>query len=423
MRRRPATTEIKTMAVPLLPVQSATASNRSTGRATVLKWLGVLLVLWGVACWVRFSGVCDVVHCAKVLLPNYSFTSSRTVFHYHLTLRKENFRSFQAASRQYRHLVAYILGGFKLSIASLSTLEDDSTDTLGVNGSVVADASLYDEESGEVEKPVPVAASPTVRKHTDRVAVIVEDRPLGNLIPVLLHFHSVLGPEWPMILYTSKRTATTLLTSSSSSSPFSRAVASSAIEIRHLPPNTTFASHASVSQFLASPFLWTDLAPYAKVLLFQADSILCGAAPRHVDDFLAYDLVGAPIAPRFGAGFNGGLSLRSRELVLRVLRRWDFAVDSAVPEAPREWRFEDQWFYARMRDLAADGELQGELGIRVNLPDADTAGLFAVETVWVEGARPLGFHQPRRWQEEHMEEIMAYCPEVGMIAGPSFFGR
>ncbi|KAI1355616.1 hypothetical protein F5Y01DRAFT_269259 [Xylaria sp. FL0043] len=76
-----------------------------------------------------------------------------------------------------------------------------------------------------------------------------------------------------------------------------------------------------------------------------------------------------------------------------------------------------------MRDLAADGELQGELGIRVNLPDADTAGLFAVETVWVEGARPLGFHQPRRWQGEHMEEIMAYCPEVGMIAGSSFFGR
>ncbi|KAI0804079.1 hypothetical protein GGR55DRAFT_659691 [Xylaria sp. FL0064] len=351
------------MAAPLLPIQSAPASNRSTARATVLKWLGVLLVLWGVACWVRFSG---------------------------------------------------------LSTASLSTLEDDSTNTLGLDGSIVADASLYNEESGEVEKPVPVAASSTVRKHTDRVAVIVEDRPLGNLIPVLLHFHSVLGPEWPVILYTSKPTAATLL---SSSSPLSRAVASSDIEIRHLPPNTTFTSHASVSQFLAAPFLWTDLAPYAKVLLFQVDSILCAAAPRHVDDFLAYDLVGAPIAPRFGTGFNGGLSLRSRELVLHVLRRWDFAVDSEVPEAPLEWRFEDQWFYARMRGLAADGELQGELGIRVNLPDVETAGLFAVETVWVEGARPLGFHQPRRWQGEHMEEIMAYCPEVGMIAGSNFFGR
>ncbi|KAI0435126.1 hypothetical protein F5Y09DRAFT_352397, partial [Xylaria sp. FL1042] len=337
-------------------------ANRSTTRTTVLKCVGVLLVLWGVASWVRFSGP---------------------------------------------------------SITSLSTTENGGTNTMGLDSSVVAETSTYTDESHEVENPIPVAASSAVRKHADRVAVIVEDRPLGNLVPMLLHFHSVLGPEWPIILYTSQPTASTLLTSS----PLSRAVAASAIEIRHLPANTTFASHASVSHFLASPFLWTDLAPYLKVLLFQADSILCGAAARHVDDFLHYDLIGAPIHARFGTGFNGGLSLRNRELVLRVMQRWDFAVDSAVPDAPQEWRFEDQWFYARMGDLAADGELEGELGIRVNLPDADTASRFAIETIWVEGARPLGFHQPRRWQGEHMDEIMAYCPEVGMIAGSTFFGR
>ncbi|KAI1742167.1 hypothetical protein F4680DRAFT_41977 [Xylaria scruposa] len=228
----------------------------------------------------------------------------------------------------------------------------------------------------------------------DRVAVIIEDRPLGNLIPVILHFHSVLGPEWPIILYTSPATASELLRST----PFSRAVSSSEIEIRHLPHDTTFDSHAS------------------------ADSILCAASSRRVDDFLEYDLLGAPIDPRFGTGFNGGLSLRNRELVLRVLERWDFGVDSAVVDAPREWRYEDQWFFARMKELGENGELADELGVKVHLPDQDTAARFAVETIWVEGQMPLGFHQPQRWQGEHMSDIMEYCPEVGMIAGSSFFG-
>lgn len=233
-----------------------------------------------------------------------------------------------------------------------------------------------------------------------------------------MHFHSVLGPEWPIILYTSQQTAAVLLRSA----PFSRAVASSEVEIRYLPANTTFDSHAAVSAFLTSPFLWTDLAPYLKILLFQADSILCSAAPGRVDDFMDYDLVGAPIDARLGSGFNGGLSLRNRELVLRVLERWDFAADSGGADAPREWKFEDQWFFARMRELGEDKALAGELGLRVQLPDQATAERFAVETIWVEGQRPLGFHQPHRWQSEHMGEIMEYCPEVGMIAGSSFFG-
>ena len=109
--------------------------------------------------------------------------------------------------------------------------------------------------------------------------------------------------------------------------------------------------------------------------------------------------------------------------MLRVLERWDFAVDSAAGDAPREWKFEDQWFYARMRDLAQDAELRGEFGVSANLPSMEIAGSFAVETIWVEGGRPLGFHQPQRWQSQHMDEIMEYCPEVGMIAGSSFFGR
>ncbi|KAI0191454.1 hypothetical protein EV127DRAFT_511096 [Xylaria flabelliformis] len=353
------------MTAPLFLAQSATAS-RSTSYVATMKWLGLLLVIWAVMGWLKFSA----------RDPNPLLVPPQP--------------------------------------------EDNEMDAAISNGSMEAASSSPStgDLGGGPESLVPVVvAAPTtavVKKHMDRVAVIIEDRPLGNLIPVMLHFHSVLGPEWPIILYTSPSTASTLLRSA----PFSRAISSSEIEIRHLPHDTTFDSHASVSAFLASPFLWTDLEPFVKILLFQADSILCAASSARVDDFLEYDLLGAPIDSRFGTGFNGGLSLRNRELVLRVLERWDFKTDSTAADAPREWRYEDQWFFARMKEL---GE-HGELGVKVNLPDQDTASRFAVETIWVEGQMPLGFHQPQRWQGEHLGDIMEYCPEVGMIAGSSFFG-
>ncbi|TGJ87747.1 hypothetical protein E0Z10_g995 [Xylaria hypoxylon] len=315
----------------------------------------------------------------------------------------------------FRRLARNVGNGELGTIFRASAPENDETNTSVLDGSIVAETL---EGPGGLESPEPVAASVAVNKHTDRVAVIIEDRPLANLIPILLHFHSVLGPKWPIIFYTTQQTADTLL----NSAPLSRAVAFSEIEVRYLPVNTTFDSHASVSVFLTSPFLWTDLAPYLKILLFQADSILCSASPAHVDEFLDYDFIGAPINKQFGTGFNGGLSLRNRELALRVIERWDFGVDSAADDAPTEWKFEDQWFHTRLRELGEDAELVGELGIQVNLPDQETAGRFSGETTWVERQRPLGFHQPHRWQSNHMDDIMQYCPEVGMIAGSSFFG-
>ncbi|KAH6654012.1 hypothetical protein BKA67DRAFT_267830 [Truncatella angustata] len=253
---------------------------------------------------------------------------------------------------------------------------------------------------------------PGVKKHTDRVAVIIENRPLENLIPVMLHFHSVLGPEWPIIFYTVPATAANL----SVSAPFRRAVDEGRIEVRFLPSTASLSSHRAVSLFLTDAWIWEDLAPYEKVLMFQDDSIVCSASPQRVDDFLRWDLIGAPIDRAYGQGYNGGLSLRSRALVLEILGRHSWAADSEVPGAPANMKFEDQWLYTRMQELPARAD--GTPG--ANLPGEEVARRFAVETVWSE-EMPLGFHQPMRWQKGNMAKIMKYCPEVGMIGGAAFF--
>lgn len=269
----------------------------------------------------------------------------------------------------------------------------------------------HQESPVSVAVPQQTAAVARVKQHTDRAAVIIENRPLENLIPVMLHFHSVLGPEWPIIFYTTQETAGNL----SASAPFSRAVDEGRIAIRYLPDTVSFSSHRAVSLFLSDPWLWEDLAPYRKILMFQDDSIICSASGSRVDDFIQYDLIGAPIAKQYGQGYNGGLSIRNRELVLGLFKTHSYAHDSEVPGAPASMKFEDQWLYTRMLELPAKSD--GTPG--ANLPADEVARKFAVETVWEE--QPLGFHQPVRWQKANMAKIMQYCPEVGMIGGAAFF--
>jgi hypothetical protein len=170
----------------------------------------------------------------------------------------------------------------------------------------------------------------------DKVAVMIEDRPRKNLVALILHFNSVLGPSWPIVIYTSSENLGTF----SSSAALGRHLHSGIISIRILPSTVLFTNSDSVSRFLTKPWLWENLAPATHILMFQSDSMLCANAARSVEDFFEYDFVGAPIAPHLGAGMNGGLSLRKRETFLRILDEWDWETDKGS-------RFEDRWFYDR----------------------------------------------------------------------------
>lgn len=120
-----------------------------------------------------------------------------------------------------------------------------------------------------------------------------------------------------------------------------------------------------------------------------------------------YDFVGAPIdpnlgAPGFNAGFNGGLSLRNRSMTLDIIKAtsWKEEIDkSDHPDDPKI-RFEDQWFYGKMKEIGA------------RLPTIETANKFSVETMWYD--RPVGYHKIATWNMGRLEEIDRYCPEHRM---------
>lgn len=182
-----------------------------------------------------------------------------------------------------------------------------------------------------------IPAHMTVNVSTSpKAAVVIETRPSAAIVPLVLHFSAVLGPSWPLIIYTSAEN----FGSFSTSAALLRHQRSGRVVVRPLADGVFFPNWNSVSDFLTTDWLWRDLAPAEHILLFQTDSILCGASVRRVEDFFEYHLIGAPIHPAWGAGFNGGLSLRRRSTVLRVLEEWEWAKNPH----PRP---EDQWFFAR----------------------------------------------------------------------------
>ena len=240
------------------------------------------------------------------------------------------------------------------------------------------------------------------------VAVIIEDRPLSNLAPLILYFSSILGPDWPIRLYTSGGSAP-------DSRAFRRALNDGGISVHHLPDGVRFNDHRAVTEFLTLPWLWEQLAPAGHVFMFQADSIICANSPLRVEDFLEYDFVGAPIDvpadPAFGhgEGYNGGLSLRNRTMMLEIVNTYSWqaelnegniSLEGCVTQRPC-LKFEDQWFYHKMKTMP-----------QARLPVREVAATFAVETVWYE--TPLAYHQVERWNAGRMDQVAAWCPEYKM---------
>lgn len=131
------------------------------------------------------------------------------------------------------------------------------------------------------------------------------------------------------------------------------------------------------NDLLVSKNFWEALPD--KVLIFQHDS---GLLRHGVEDFLEWDFIGAPIKwlPTY---MNGGLSLRSRAAMLRV-----------IEEIPYNGEVEDIWFVNGCRKLG------------LKLPDIDTARKFSVETEFNLGS--IGYHAPEKYLTPKQVELIKY---------------
>ncbi|KAH8799693.1 hypothetical protein F5884DRAFT_114028 [Xylogone sp. PMI_703] len=240
----------------------------------------------------------------------------------------------------------------------------------------------------------------------DKVAVITDTQYTPRLIPLILHYHAVLGPDWPIIFYTAEQTIKEHFQpdSKNKSAIWQRAVDDGRIQLRVVPSEFNLTDRNGVNIHLSRPWLWEDLAPAKHVLIFQTDAILCANSHHTMDEFLEWDFIGAPVHD-VEKLYNGGLSLRNRELILQILNEgenWEEQVRTG------KWNLggEDIWFSKRMDQRKA------------HLPGLDVSLTFAGEFDWNYNRQkePLGFHKVHKNAASKVEEIAKWCPEIALAA-------
>ncbi|KAK5629794.1 hypothetical protein RRF57_005509 [Xylaria bambusicola] len=310
----------------------------------------------------------------------------------------------------------------------------------------------YNQSPPSSENAVP-AASPAIPSsfspqnapfNASKVALLIENRSLPNLAPLLLHFVAVVPPDWRFRFMGSPESVSSLNASHAVRSQ----VAAGKLDLTFIPTNMSTSGGEMISQFLTNLWVYeTLLRPAEWLLVFQSDSILCANSRQNLNDFLEYDWVGAPWNPNGRFGGNGGLSLRRVSAIVEVLRN-QVRVDGSEPE--------DVWLTERLGhrpgarmangslSLTFSGEMNQGEQVQVHRPantaispeavnpDTPSPSVMSMEEgYYIEGVddwrdgfyEPMGYHTGSSgtmlhagvWGDPHLRRhIWDYCPEIKM---------
>lgn len=277
----------------------------------------------------------------------------------------------------------------------------------------------------------PEGASPY---NISKVALLIENRVNPILSPLILHFMSVVPPDWRFRFMGSIESVEFV----NKSRAIRDAVDMGKLDLTYIPTNMTTGSQEEISRFLTTLWLYeVVLQPAEWLLVFQTDSMLCANSRQTLNSWLDYDWVGAPWNPNGRFGGNGGLSLRRVSKIIDVLRHQE-RIPGTEPE--------DVWLTDRLghrpgaklangtASLTFSGEMFGGEGERVKpgekgkapLKEGGVAGdLIKGIDDWREGYyEPMGYHTGGSGETLHggiwgtpemRKHIWNYCPEVKMM--------
>lgn len=267
-----------------------------------------------------------------------------------------------------------------------------------------------------------------------KVALLIENRPNPILAPMMLHFMSVVPPDWRFRFMGSVESVEHI----NQSVAIREHVAMGKLDLTYIPSNMSTAGQEMISRFLTNLWLYeTVLQPAEWLLVFQTDSMLCANSRHNINDFLEYDWIGAPWNPGGRWGGNGGLSIRRVSAMIDVLRE-QVRVDGSEPE--------DVWLAERLAhrpgskvangtvSLTFSGEMHSgklsEMG-DASYDDFNETMEAAAKGEFIPGIdewrngfyEPMGYHTGGSgvtlhggiWGKPEMRKhIWDYCPEVKM---------
>ncbi|KAL8946959.1 MAG: hypothetical protein Q9222_006716, partial [Ikaeria aurantiellina] len=240
---------------------------------------------------------------------------------------------------------------------------------------------------------------PPPRYNGTKIALLIEERPIKHLTPLLLHMTYVVPPDWQLLYLGSSET----LAQVNRSISVQHYQGDGKLEIREIPQNASFTAREQRNRLLTDVEFYKRYLPKTEwLLMYHSDSILCANARTDLNDWLKYDWVGAPWYPYAHWSGGGGLSLRRVSRIHQVLQFQSRQDDGAS---------EDRWLWERVKVLPG-----------IKLPKPEVEKTFAVEGIWDE--KPMGIHVPssepsllkEAWEDaDRRRELFKWCPEVKMI--------
>lgn len=160
--------------------------------------------------------------------------------------------------------------------------------------------------------------------------------------------------------------------------------------------------HTIYNALMMSPAFWEKTIARGRVLVFQADAVLCENSPFDLKDFEVYDYIGS-LWGRYRPenivvdGGNGGLSLRSWDQMMTCFERFP----------GHGWHGgEDTYFCFHMEII----------GAQVGLPNA--CARFGTQFRFLEES--FGAHKPNSLPFRDQIAFLGYCPEAAPIIEGKF---
>ncbi len=195
---------------------------------------------------------------------------------------------------------------------------------------------------------------------TKKGAVIVETREVKNFGLIVKNHLHFLPPDYGLTVFHSNR---------------NRNFVGNELEgvtgVNYVNTGESHLNAMAYNAMLTSEWFW-KLIPYEKTLIFQVDSLLLR---KGVELFEGYDYCGAcwnHINKQVG---NGGLSLRTNELMKQMIKKFQY-----------------NQIHHGNEDCFFSNNIESFGGIK---PSCEVANHFSVETMYYD--KPIGLHAADKW--------------------------
>lgn len=124
-----------------------------------------------------------------------------------------------------------------------------------------------------------------------KLALLIENRSQPHLTPLLLHFMSVVPPEWPFLFMGSNESITHIRRSA----PIREYISNGKLSVQLIPENMPVDNQESLSRTMTRLDFYEMLLPAEWLFIFQTDSIICANSGASLNDWVerGFSWVGA----------------------------------------------------------------------------------------------------------------------------------